>query len=73
LQNGKWQAARYWKPDYDEHCQDTPDQACGRIEEIMEQAVKMELMSDVPLGIFSAAAWIRPPSRCLPKDVPAGR
>lgn len=52
LQNGKWQAARYWKPDYDEHCQDTPDQACGRIEEIMEQAVKMELMSDVPLGIF---------------------
>ena len=48
----EWQVSCYWKPDYGASCSDSLDIACGKIEELMEHAVKLELMSDVPVGIF---------------------
>jgi len=52
LHNREWQERCYWKPDYGASCSDSPEAAADRIEALIENAVKLELMSDVPVGIF---------------------
>jgi asparagine synthase (glutamine-hydrolysing) len=52
LSERDWSVNSYWKPDYGASCRDSLNVACARVEELMEHAVELELMSDVPVGIF---------------------
>jgi asparagine synthase (glutamine-hydrolysing) len=42
----------YWSPEYGMGPQVPLSKACAKVEELMEHAVELELMSDVPVGIF---------------------
>ncbi|MDQ1335180.1 MAG: hypothetical protein QG552_2130 [Thermodesulfobacteriota bacterium] len=52
LQGREWSQDRYWSPEYGKGPQVPLSNACAKVEELMEHAVELELMSDVPLGVF---------------------
>lgn len=42
----------YWEPDFSRRSQITFDEAVDRLDQLLNDAVKSRLMSDVPLGVF---------------------
>lgn len=47
-----WNICPYWSPEYGMGPEIGLEEACTRVEALMEHAVEQELMSDVPVGIF---------------------
>lgn len=52
LQNGKVKIERYWSLEYLPKLQISEEEACGRLLELLKEAVKLRMISDVPLGAF---------------------
>lgn len=50
--NGQWSMQPYWRPHYPANNPISWPEALEETRRLMEQAVKRELMSDVPLGLF---------------------
>jgi asparagine synthase (glutamine-hydrolysing) len=44
--------SKYWDIDYDRHSDDSPQQSLERFGELLEESVRLRLISDVPLGVF---------------------
>src|SRR5215813_11075267 len=51
-QNGKSERQRYWQPDFTKKIQIDEEEAGERTVEILREAVRVRLMSEVPLGAF---------------------
>ncbi|MFZ5587075.1 MAG: asparagine synthase (glutamine-hydrolyzing) [Thermodesulfobacteriota bacterium] len=51
-QDGRWSMRPYWRPSYPADNPISWPQALEETRRLIEQAVKRELMSDVPLGLF---------------------
>ncbi len=52
FENGRLQTARYWQPDLNAESSLSLEQIRGRIGELLNDAVRYRLRSDVPLGAF---------------------
>jgi len=50
--NGEIEIERYWQPDFSRKTDLTEDEAGERVGEILRDAVRVRLMSEVPLGAF---------------------
>ncbi|HEX4207418.1 MAG TPA: asparagine synthase (glutamine-hydrolyzing) [Ktedonobacteraceae bacterium] len=51
-ENGSVQTKRYWDLSFEPTCVDNKDTATARTLELLQDAIKVRLMSDVPLGAF---------------------
>ena len=52
IENRKVQHSRYWRINCLETWQDSETEACNKLEELLLDAAKLQLRSDVPVGIF---------------------
>lgn len=52
LEDGCLHVRRYWQLDFTPHCTDDEDTAAERVRELLLEAVKLRLISEVPLGAF---------------------
>lgn len=52
VEQGRLTVHRYWTPQYGQGDDLPAAEAAGRLEELLEEAVRRELMSDVPVGVF---------------------
>ncbi|QPJ65310.1 MAG: asparagine synthase (glutamine-hydrolyzing) [Candidatus Nitrohelix vancouverensis] len=52
LKNGELTPTRFWAPEYGMGASQTPAVSQKKIQELIEHAVTLELMSDVPVGVF---------------------
>ena len=52
VEQGRLTAHRYWTPQYGQGDEMPASQAASRLEELLEEALRRELMSDVPVGVF---------------------
>jgi asparagine synthase (glutamine-hydrolysing) len=52
LRNNKLERVRYWKPELATVNPVSMDEACNEVSRLLERSVAMELMSDVPVGVF---------------------
>lgn len=51
-ENGRIEEERYWSPQYEPKVPWTLDEAAERVRDAMDEAVRIRLMSDVPLGVL---------------------
>ncbi|MDO8603543.1 MAG: asparagine synthase (glutamine-hydrolyzing) [Candidatus Omnitrophota bacterium] len=51
-QNGKLELKKYWEPDFFKKIKITEDEAVTQLNALLEDAVKIRLTSDVPLGVL---------------------
>ncbi|MEO0481448.1 MAG: asparagine synthase (glutamine-hydrolyzing) [Planctomycetota bacterium] len=52
IRDGRRTIRRYWAPSFAEQDSGSVEDFCGRILETLDEAVKLRLMADVPLGAF---------------------
>ena len=51
-QNGSWSVRPYWKPNLVTNDRISFDDACQRFKQSMEEAIRLQMRSDVPMGAF---------------------
>src|SRR5260221_619345 len=52
FEDGRLQLHQYWQLDFTPRCADDEETAVRRVRELLTEAVRMRLISDVPLGAF---------------------
>ncbi len=52
LRQGKWNTTSYWKPSFENKIQVSVNEASERLEHLLEESVRLRMISDVPLGAF---------------------
>ena len=52
IENGKLSTTTYWEPKYGNKANISFEEACTNVSDLIEKAVKAELLSEVPVGIF---------------------
>jgi asparagine synthase (glutamine-hydrolysing) len=52
FRNGEFDSTRYWSPEYGLGESKTLEEDCGKLLSLIDQSVNLELMGDVPVGVF---------------------
>lgn len=52
VRDGEWQIKQYWKPEFDEKTGMDIGEALVKLENLIDESVRLRLLSDVPVGTF---------------------